>query len=568
MGFVVAGHRGAPLLQPENTLVSFVEALRLGVNEVELDLRLSRDGHIVVIHDATLDRTTDGTGPVADTDLAALKVLDAGAGQGIPTFEEVLDGIDARLQAEIKDPAVIEPLVTLLQPRPQEWGRCSLTSFSAEVVAALAARLPFIEVGLISRDPSGELLAEAQAMGASRVLVSHAMLDQHLVRTAHMHGLRVDVWPVESAEDVQRAYDLGADGFTVDDPTLLRRSGWELCEDQLVPASALVSSEPVPPESQHLRAFQQKGDPPMTSAISDPAAERQHPAPSHRILHISDTHFVQDDALLYGAVDCDDHLKRLLGGLRRSGILPDALVFTGDLTDAGHAEAYRRLRAIVEPACAEFGAEPVWAMGNHDSRPEFRQALMGGEGSWESVDYVRVVDGLRIIVLDSTVPGHHHGEISREQYEWLAAELAAPAEHGSLLALHHPPVPSPLDVLELVELKDQDRLAEALAGSDVRGILAGHLHYSTTSTIPGGIPVSVAAATCYTQDLHVQPGRTRGLDGAQGCNLVEVYPDRVVHSVIPLDTHPVVTEGDREGLLRYKEQSLKDHQDRLSGQHG
>jgi 3',5'-cyclic AMP phosphodiesterase CpdA len=180
-------------------------------------------------------------------------------------------------------------------------------------------------------------------------------------------------------------------------------------------------------------------------------------------------------------------------------------------------------------------------MGNHDARPAFRSGLLDDEPTQDSVDVVVDVNGLRIIVLDSTVPGFHHGLISDEQLDWLTGVLAEPAPHGTLLALHHPPVPGLLDAMDSVELKEQHRLEEVLAGTDVRGILAGHLHFSTTCTF-AGIPVSVASATCYTQDLLVDAGSIRGQDGAQGFNMVHVYRDRVLHTVVPLDVSPVVYE--------------------------
>jgi 3',5'-cyclic-AMP phosphodiesterase len=90
-----------------------------------------------------------------------------------------------------------------------------------------------------------------------------------------------------------------------------------------------------------------------------------------------------------------------------------------------------------------------------------------------------------------------------------------------------------------VELRDQASLGQVLKGTDVRAILGGHLHYSTNATF-AGIPVSVASATCYTQDLTVEVGGTRGRDGAQACNAVHIYQDTIVHSVIPLGTGPTV----------------------------
>ena len=174
-------------------------------------------------------------------------------------------------------------------------------------------------------------------------------------------------------------------------------------------------------------------------------------------------------------------------------------------------------------------------MGNHDNRAELRRFLLDEAPSMAPLDRVRTIDGLRIVTLDTSVPAHHYGEISTAQLDWLAEALAVPAPDGTILALHHPPIPSVLDLAVTVELRDQASLGRVLKDTDVRAILAGHLHYSTNATFVG-IPVSVASATCYTQDLTVAAGGTRGRDGAQGCNLVHVYPDTVVHSVIPLGT--------------------------------
>jgi 3',5'-cyclic AMP phosphodiesterase CpdA len=194
---------------------------------------------------------------------------------------------------------------------------------------------------------------------------------------------------------------------------------------------------------------------------------------------------------------------------------------------------------VVEPFAAGLGAELVWVMGNHDNRAELRRFLLDEAPSMEPLDRVRMVDGLRIVTLDTSVPGHHYGEISGSQLDWLAGQLATPAPDGTILALHHPPIPSVLDLAVTVELRDQAALGRVLKGTDVRAILAGHLHYSTNATFVG-IPVSVASATCYTQDLTVEIGGTRGRDGAQGCNIVHVYQDTVVHSVIPLGTGKTV----------------------------
>ncbi|QNA91609.1 MULTISPECIES: phosphodiesterase [unclassified Microbacterium] len=284
----------------------------------------------------------------------------------------------------------------------------------------------------------------------------------------------------------------------------------------------------------------------------------QFPAPEHFILHVSDTHFVGDGDLLHDRIDSDKNLAELFDGFAKSNTRPEAIVFTGDLADTGRPDAYRRLRELVEPAAERLGAQVIWVMGNHDERVAFRQGLLDETADEsEPVDRVFDINGLRIIALDSTVPGHHHGEITEEQLAWLSDVLAVPAPDGTLIALHHPPVPSPLGLIALVELKNQERLAEVIRGTDVRGVLGGHLHYSTHSTF-AGVPVSVASATCYTQDLNVVYPAARGQDGAQSYNLVHVYGDRVLHSTVPIGQYPTVYEMTTEMLEGFMKMSAEE----------
>ena len=259
----------------------------------------------------------------------------------------------------------------------------------------------------------------------------------------------------------------------------------------------------------------------------------EYPRPDYFLLHLSDTHLLADGNRLYGSVDSAAHVQRLFADVEASGSKPDAIIITGDLADKGEPHAYAQLRGIVEPAAARLGAKVLWVMGNHDNRANFRTELLGQEPSLAPIDHVDYVGGLRIITFDTTVPGSHYGEISERQLEWLSEQLSFPAPDGTILAMHHPPVPSMLDLSVSVELRDQASLAQVLRGTDVRSILAGHLHYSSTATF-AGIPVSVASATCYTQDLNVPVGGTRGRDGARAFNLVHVYADTVLHSVVPL----------------------------------
>jgi len=262
----------------------------------------------------------------------------------------------------------------------------------------------------------------------------------------------------------------------------------------------------------------------------------EYPAPERVLMHLSDTHLRGGGSRLFDRIDSTERLGRALCAIEATGVRPDALVFTGDLADWGESDAYATIRALVEPFAARLGARVLWVMGNHDDRSGFRQHLLGerGRDPLLPVDRVDELDGLRVITLDSSVPGAHWGELHDSQLRWLGDVLATPAPLGTILAMHHPPVPAVLPLAASVELRDQPRLATVLRGTDVRAIIAGHLHYSTFATF-AGIPVSVASATCYTQDLTVPVGGTRPQDGAQSYNLVHVYDETVVHSVVPVD---------------------------------
>ena len=290
----------------------------------------------------------------------------------------------------------------------------------------------------------------------------------------------------------------------------------------------------------------------------------QYPAPRHIVAHISDSHFLGEGRALYGEVDTDANLTQALLQLEQSGIRPQAIVFTGDLADLGEPDAYGRLRALVEPAAARLGAQVIWVMGNHDERPVYSSLLFDTEPSDAPQDRVYDVNGLRIISFDTSVPGYHHGEMSDAQLEWLADVLATPAEHGTLLALHHPPVPTPLLwAMEMLELRGQDRLEAVIRGSDVRAILGGHLHFSTHSTF-AGVPVSVAAATCYTLALTAKDRLLSGVNADQAMNLVHVYDDRIVHSVIPIGPRTEITGFSAEFVERIESMTFEQRTEMFS----
>jgi Icc protein len=260
----------------------------------------------------------------------------------------------------------------------------------------------------------------------------------------------------------------------------------------------------------------------------------------HRIVHLSDTHFVAGGEKLYGAVDSRARLRQLVDEYLASGTSPDAVIVTGDLADRGEPGAYRDLREVMRPL-ENRGARIIWLMGNHDVGPVFRREILDETDSSAPLYRSHFLDGLRIVALDTSVPDSHHGELSHEQLTWLQRELERPAPDGTILAMHHPPIRLVQPAARLTALRDADSLEEAIRGSDVRLILAGHLHTSSSSLF-AGIPVSVAGATSYTQDLNVLDGGLRGQDGAQSVSLLHVFEDSIVSTVSPIGRYATVGE--------------------------
>jgi 3',5'-cyclic-AMP phosphodiesterase len=260
----------------------------------------------------------------------------------------------------------------------------------------------------------------------------------------------------------------------------------------------------------------------------------QHPLPTHVVAHVSDPHLLAE-RLLYGAIDTHENLRSAMLRLARLEVPPQAIVFTGDLADRAEPKAYVKLREIVEPAAAEFGAEVVWVMGNHDEREPFARELFGEEITGdETQDRVHDVAGLRVISIDTSVPGYHHGELSVDQLDWLREQLLTPASKGTLLAMHHPPIPVPMvRSAEVIELHNQHLLAEVIEGTDVRAVIGGHFHFSSYSMF-AGVPVSVASSTCYLADPAPVGRLLSAVDGHQSVTMMHFYEDRVVHSVVPV----------------------------------
>ncbi|MFJ2550297.1 metallophosphoesterase [Microbacterium sp. NPDC087591] len=287
----------------------------------------------------------------------------------------------------------------------------------------------------------------------------------------------------------------------------------------------------------------------MSATLDEEYVFGRHQPASHVLIHVSDPHFLAGGARLGGRYDVEESFARTLDAIRRVHPHPAAIVITGDLADLGEPDAYRRLRAAVEPVAAELDTVVIWVAGNHDERPALRAGLLDLAPTEEPVTGVWDLHGLRLIALDTTVPGWHHGDLDHGQLDWLARILEEPAPHGTLLAMHHPPLPSHLPLFDILELQHQDELAAIIRGTDVRGILAGHLHYSAHGTF-AGVPVSASSATCYTMNVALPAPDVNGMDAAQAFQLVHVHPDTITHTVVPVTDAPTGAYFSAEWLER------------------
>lgn len=221
--FTIIGHRGACAHEPENTLRSIRRAIADGAEMVEIDVR-SVAGEILVIHDDTLDRTTDGSGQIDSLSFDDLRQLDAGAGEMIPILAEALELTlpTLPLNIEIKEVAVTAPVCDLLLSIPRlDQQRVLLSSFHQEAIREVRQRLPEIPIGILA-DESPDSLAQmnplANELGAVSVHPPVESMSAEIVAEAHQSGFQVLPFTARTLGQLTHVLDCGADGCFADDP--------------------------------------------------------------------------------------------------------------------------------------------------------------------------------------------------------------------------------------------------------------------------------------------------------------------------------------------------------------
>lgn len=225
--FYVWAHRGASALAPENTLAAFREAEAAGADGVELDVQLSRDGIPVVLHDETLDRTSNGRGPVDEMNLEELQRLDAGSwfstafsDEKMPTLEQVLQwgGSRLRFNVEIKDSAAARAVLDLSRSYPQ--ASIVVSSFDHDLLHRLRCLAPQLPLAfLLEQTDWAAAVDRAAACAAESFNPRCDILSADLVAACHQRNLAVYSWTVDAPSDLERCWRLGVDGVFCNDPS-------------------------------------------------------------------------------------------------------------------------------------------------------------------------------------------------------------------------------------------------------------------------------------------------------------------------------------------------------------
>ena len=218
----VVGHRGAAGLEPENTLRSIRKAIDLGVDSVEIDVRVTRDGYLVVIHDETVDRTTNGHGYVKDLTFNEIRRLDAGKGEKIPTLEEVLNLTKGKvvLQIELKAREATEPTVHLIERNNAERD-VIIISFMHDLLGRVHDLNSALRTGAIFFDVQGDICQRAIDVHSEAIHVYYRNVNSELIENAHKRGLRVSVWSPDEIEDMREMINLGVDEICTNRPDIL-----------------------------------------------------------------------------------------------------------------------------------------------------------------------------------------------------------------------------------------------------------------------------------------------------------------------------------------------------------
>jgi 3',5'-cyclic AMP phosphodiesterase CpdA len=220
------------------------------------------------------------------------------------------------------------------------------------------------------------------------------------------------------------------------------------------------------------------------------------------IAHITDTHIKTPGQFAYRVVDTATYLRACVAEIARLTVPPDVVVATGDLVDRGHPDEYAHLRTLLAPL-----PMPVYVIpGNHDERTALRAAFAadGYLPTGEFLQYTVDVGPLRLVALDTLIPGEGGGELCEARLAWLAETLAMEPRRPTVILMHHPPFATGIGHMDAIGLRNADRFAEVVTRHPhVERVLCGHLHRSIQAKV-GGTVASVAPSTAHQVALNLR----------------------------------------------------------------
>ena len=218
------GHRGAAGYEPENTIQSFAKAIKLGAEMIEFDVQLCKTGEVVVIHDFTLERTTNGNGLVAETPLSKLKQLDARKGQQIPTLEEVLKTISRKtiVNIELKGINIAQPTANIIRDfiENKNWQTNDflVSSFNHSELLTFKKLMPETRIGVLYEEIPASFNETASALNAYSINAEFNYLNKKIVNWVHSIGYKIYAYTVNTNNEKLKMKEIGVDGIFTDFP--------------------------------------------------------------------------------------------------------------------------------------------------------------------------------------------------------------------------------------------------------------------------------------------------------------------------------------------------------------
>ena len=221
---ILVGHRGAGVLEPENTVLGYQRGIEMGMDFLECDVRLTRDERQIMMHDEAVDRTTNGSGPVAEFSFEEIRALDAGKGQQVPTLEETLETVRGKVQLllELKGPGTALPAAETVK-RLGVQDQIVFTCFEFERLEEVKQFDSSLRVGAIFGRAVADMGQTAADLGAEAMGLNYRHMAMVHVEDAHKHGLMIRAWNPDTEWEIRAMSSLRVDGVSSNRPDILLR---------------------------------------------------------------------------------------------------------------------------------------------------------------------------------------------------------------------------------------------------------------------------------------------------------------------------------------------------------